>query len=57
MKRVEVFVYAGDPRKGARPCRERVVVAESQIRASKLVMDELEREKFPWVALDARDWK
>ncbi len=55
MERFEVLVYAADPRKGARPCRERVVNAESQIHASKLVMDELDHEKFAWVALDARD--
>jgi len=55
MRRFEVFVYGGDPRKGARPSQKRVVIAESQGHASKLVMGELDHEKFAWVALDARD--
>jgi hypothetical protein len=57
MKRFEVLVYGGDPGKGARPCQKRMVIAESQGHASKLVMDELNHEKFAWVALDARDWR
>lgn len=57
MRRFEVLIYAADPRKGARPLPEvRSVIADSQSHASKLVIDQLDNEKFAWVALDARDW-
>ena len=53
MNRYQVTVYTFEPRRGARPSDELLVLARSQAEASSIAMGRFGR--FPWVQLDTRD--
>ena len=55
LARFKVAVYTADSRSGVRPVRRYRVVAYSRSHASKLVVDYLDQERFPWRVLDVTD--